>query len=479
MTSTCRRRPRSTAEVFTDYGSETSLNQTATHHLSLYRAPSGALVFGAGTVQWAWGLDNRTNGGAVDPNMQQATVNLLADMGAQPATLCSPASSPRRRRPTRSRRRRRSRRPRPARTSPTARRSRSPAPRPTPAAGSSPGSRSRPTAARRGTRRPGTTNWTYTWSRQHRQLDRRSCPGPPTTAATSRHRRPGVSGERPLPVLVVRIFHTDDTRQRATPAPAWKSASKFTADAVGIRHRRALLQVGGEHRHPHRQLWSATGTLLATATFSGETASGWQQVLFSQPGRGDRRHDLRRVVPHDHGSLLVDGQRLLRRADRQRSGGLQQSAAARAARRRRRAATASSPTGRARSRRSRSTAANYWVDVTFSDASARAHRARCADGRDRGRRQRRPRRSAGPHRRTTAAAITSYTVTPFIGAAAQTPTIVSGHPPATTTTVTGLTNGTRYTFTVSATNSVGTGPASTRVERGDAERGVAGVHALR
>src|SRR5262249_23279107 len=30
-------------------------------------------------------------------------------------------------------------------------------------------------------------------------------------------------------------------------------------------------------------LWSSTGTLLATATFTGETASGWQQVSFSQP----------------------------------------------------------------------------------------------------------------------------------------------------------------------------------------------------
>jgi hypothetical protein len=56
--------------------------------------------------------------------------------------------------------------------------------------------------------------------------------------------------------------------------------------------------------------------------------------------------------------------------------------------------------------------------------------------------------------------ITSYTITPYAGTAAQTPTTVTGTPPATTATVTGLTNGTAYTFTVTATNGVGTGPAS-------------------
>jgi hypothetical protein len=62
---------------------------TATHHLTLYRAPSRALVFGAGTVQWSWGLDatHDLSGTPTDLNMQQATVNLLADMGVQPATL--------------------------------------------------------------------------------------------------------------------------------------------------------------------------------------------------------------------------------------------------------------------------------------------------------------------------------------------------------------------------------------------------------
>ena len=41
-------------------------------------------MFGSGTVQWSWGLDGFTTGKAVDKNMQQATVNLLADMERNP-----------------------------------------------------------------------------------------------------------------------------------------------------------------------------------------------------------------------------------------------------------------------------------------------------------------------------------------------------------------------------------------------------------
>ena len=70
---------------------------SVTHTLTMYRHSSGALVFGAGTVRWVWGLDATHDADPTpDPlaatfpastDMQQATVNLLADMHAQPATL--------------------------------------------------------------------------------------------------------------------------------------------------------------------------------------------------------------------------------------------------------------------------------------------------------------------------------------------------------------------------------------------------------
>lgn len=77
-----------TPQYLTDYGNVV-MPGTTKHHLTLYRAPSGALVFGAGTVQWGWGLDqvHDGDGAPADARMQQAQVNLLADMGAQPGSL--------------------------------------------------------------------------------------------------------------------------------------------------------------------------------------------------------------------------------------------------------------------------------------------------------------------------------------------------------------------------------------------------------
>ncbi|MCA1439188.1 DUF4082 domain-containing protein [Ensifer sp. IC4062] len=71
-----------------DYG--TSIGSAdVSHSLTMYRAESGALVFGAGTVFWSWGLDANHEGAQTptDPNVQQAMVNMFADMGIQPQTL--------------------------------------------------------------------------------------------------------------------------------------------------------------------------------------------------------------------------------------------------------------------------------------------------------------------------------------------------------------------------------------------------------
>ncbi|MDJ0314513.1 DUF4082 domain-containing protein [Arthrobacter sp. H35-D1] len=77
-----------TPQYLQDYGNAV-LPGTTTHNITLYKNPSGALIFSAGSVQWSWGLDQTHdgNGAPADPRMRQAQVNLLADMGAQPATL--------------------------------------------------------------------------------------------------------------------------------------------------------------------------------------------------------------------------------------------------------------------------------------------------------------------------------------------------------------------------------------------------------
>ena len=76
---------------------------------------------------------------------------------------------------------------------------------------------------------------------------------------------------------------TTPTQVDGGPDSAVELGVKFKSDATGtiagIRFYKATANTGTHVGN----LWSSAGMNLATATFSNETASGWQQVLFATP----------------------------------------------------------------------------------------------------------------------------------------------------------------------------------------------------
>jgi hypothetical protein len=58
-----------------------------------------------------------------------------------------------------------------------------------------------------------------------------------------------------------------------------KFQASSAGDITGLRFYKGPSNTGTHVA----DLWSSTGTLLATATFNNETASGWQQVNFTTP----------------------------------------------------------------------------------------------------------------------------------------------------------------------------------------------------
>jgi hypothetical protein len=66
-------------------------------------------------------------------------------------------------------------------------------------------------------------------------------------------------------------------------AAAVELGTKFRVDVAGtvtgVRFYKSLTNTGVHTGH----LWSSSGALLASVTFSGERASGWQTAMFSQP----------------------------------------------------------------------------------------------------------------------------------------------------------------------------------------------------
>src|SRR4029077_4848636 len=73
------------------------------------------------------------------------------------------------------------------------------------------------------------------------------------------------------------------TTPSANDAQAVQLGVKFRSDSAGfingIRFYKGLANTGAHTGH----LWSRAGALLGTATFTGETASGWQQANFASP----------------------------------------------------------------------------------------------------------------------------------------------------------------------------------------------------
>src|SRR5215468_6385935 len=272
----------STAQAFTDYGSNLN-NQPTTHHLTLYRAASGALVFGAGTVQWVWGLDGGAGTGNTDSAMQQATVNLFADMGAQPTTLmpgltAATASADA--------------------TAPTSAIT-SPAQGATVSDGSAMTVSGTASDAGGGvvagvevsadggtTWHPATTmsaantsvTWTYSWVAH----------GNPSTVIKSRAvddsgnlQAPG-AGTTVTVNCPCSIWGTNTTPRTADSGAtaATEVGVKFRTDAYGYVTGIRFYKASGNTGTHVGNLWTSSGQLLATATFSGESGSGWQQVTF-------------------------------------------------------------------------------------------------------------------------------------------------------------------------------------------------------
>ena len=451
-----------TAQPFLDYGSITTPGNTATvtHHLTLYRAPSGALVFGAGTVQWAWGLDNAGDTRATDPAMQQATVNLFADMGVQPATLMSGLTAA-----TQS-----------TDTTPPTSTITSPSSGATFPDGSSVTISGTATDAGGGvvagvevstdggtTWHPVTTmsaantsvTWSYSWVAH----------GSPSTTIESRAVDDSGNLEKPGPGVTVSatcpcsIWGTNTT---PTSIDSGDPASidvgvKFKTDTfgyiTGIRFYKAATNTGTHIGN----LWTSTGQLLASATFTNESATGWQQVNFSQPVavNPNTTYVASYFAPKGHysenGAYFYTVPEILQPESTVNSPPLHALQNTNGT-----ANGVYSYSGSNTFPTSSTSATNYWVDPVFTAQTFNTPPGQVGNVNATAGFASATVTWSGP---TTGDPATSYTITPYIGSAAQTPTTVPG-PSPTSAVVSGLTNGTTYTFTVTASNPAGTGPAS-------------------
>ena len=274
-------------ESFTDFGTFTKQGTTQTHNLTEYKAPSGAIVFGAGTVQWAWGLDD-TNawnnngppaGATPDPVMQQATVNLFADMGVPATTLMSGLTAVSQSTDTTA--------PNSTISSPTAGAAITDGATVTisgtasDAGGQVAGIEVSTDGGSTWHPATGTTSWSYSWNAH----------GSPTSTIMSRATDDSGNVESSSPSATVNVGcpctmqgpnTTPWTLDEQDPSPV-EVGVRFKADmdgsVTGVRFYKSTANTGSHVGN----LWTNSGTLLATGTFSGESATGWQQLNFTTP----------------------------------------------------------------------------------------------------------------------------------------------------------------------------------------------------
>jgi len=239
-------------------------------------------------------------------------------------------------------------------------------------------------------------------------------------------------------------FATPATADSGDTSPV-ELGVKFRADhdgsVTGIRFYKAQANTGTHVG----SLWTAGGTRLAQATFTGESASGWQTVTFASPVAitAGTTYVASYNAPNGHYSLSPRG--LTSAADNAPLHALANGTSANGVFAY--GAAGTFPNGSFN-------ATNYWVDVLFADPDAPGTVTGVTA-------------TAGKSAATVSwtapaggGAPASYKVTPYVGSTAQTAKTVTGSPPATSTTVTGLDAGTAYTFTVRAANAGGAGPES-------------------
>ena len=227
-------------------------------------------------------------------SMQQATVNLLADMGAQPAR-CSPGLVPATRPPTSLPRQSRSPRPPPAPTSRRVdrhdhrhggRRRR----------GGRRGVEVSIDGGQPGTRPPGVAPGPTPGRRTLGRADQ-GPRGRRQRKSRGRLRRVTVNPPAPMtlwaPVTVPAIRPTRHVSEVGV---------KFRSDVNGYDHRDPVLQGDEEHRHAYRQLWNCrAGPCQRRRSAARRPPAG--RALLCATGPDHRQHDLCRFVPYERRAL--------------------------------------------------------------------------------------------------------------------------------------------------------------------------------